>query len=701
MRKAQQKYNQPNGSTADLLNQDLLSHDLLSHDLLSEDLIGGSIPSTNSNSTATYNNNQIEDPNDSFNSSHYQTNSYNKMFDHDISAESYEEDFFPNQIEDQQKQFNNLRLNGSDSSINKFANNLKKDSKHDDEGLDLDLEINDEIFPEKRMHSAKSRARPNFSISRDEMNLAEFPLAALTTRVDPSVKTLEFRDTQRLKGGELVEREWIITGADKFGLPTSTDDDVLLGLIRLTVENGFRSRKVIFTRYELMRILHWAPEGRNYTRLSKSLDRLSGVRIKASNSFYDNESKNFKTKNFGIVDSYQIVDGRNSRSSNKGGIEKGDQSYFIWSEVLFNSFKSGFIKKLDLDFYFQLNSAVARRLYRYLDKHFYFRSVVEKPLKLLAFEKLGLSRSYQYISSIKQQIEPALEELIKVGYLKSFDYTGRGEDTIIRIIANREQVNIKEILSKNNTAESNNFAQQRENIYRPTPSSKNQGLVDSYLSRAAEIKEYNGASNRLAKANKVVSDHHSNITNVSTNSDENSDQIVSFKNSLFVDLVKRGIREQDAKNIVSNKAVPELARIKKIINYFDKLLSSNDKKVSISPAGFLFKAVISPFKFNLPDDYSQLNSLSQNSSASKRPEHKIFRAEKGRVAKNIPAENRALVNRTVENRAAENRTGQVKSQEIQRGESTHNSKINSANIHNTNIHSALVQNLKKAVDSEY
>ena len=155
------------------------------------------------------------------------------------------------------------------------------------------------VIPE---NSGRSGAKKQSGSSRDEMNLAEFPLAVLSTRIDPSVKTLQFKDCQRLKNGEVIEREWLITGADKFGLPTSTDDDVLLGLMRLTMDEGFRDRKIHFTRYELLRILRWTTEGRSYQRLTKSLDRLSGVRIKAANAFYDNNTKNYQTLNFGIID---------------------------------------------------------------------------------------------------------------------------------------------------------------------------------------------------------------------------------------------------------------------------------------------------------------------------------------------------------------------------------------------------------------
>lgn len=281
----------------------------------------------------------------------------------------------------------------------------------------LPLESNDSIS------SAPPKSRVKVDFARDEMNLAEFPLAVLSTRVNPKVKTLEFRDSQRLRDGEVIEREWIITGADKFGLPTSTDDDVLLGLMRLSMDQGFRSNKVYFTRYELLKILRWTTEGRSYSRLTKSLDRLSGVRIRATNAFYDNKSKAYQTCNFGIIDAYEINDSRGGTRNTCGSEQP--LSFFIWSEMLFESFKAGFIKKLDLDVYFDLRSAVSRRLYRYLDKHFYYKPSVELPLTVLAFEKLGLSRSYKYDSSIKQQLEPAIEELTSQGFLSGVEYSRR------------------------------------------------------------------------------------------------------------------------------------------------------------------------------------------------------------------------------------------------------------------------------------
>src|SRR5258708_2595493 len=70
-------------------------------------------------------------------------------------------------------------------------------------------------------------------------------------------------------------------------------------------------------------------------------------------------------------------------------------SEFRWSSVIFESFCSGYLKKLDYATVLKLGST-AKRLYRYLDKHFnppvFVRLVYD--LRTLACEHLGLSRGY-------------------------------------------------------------------------------------------------------------------------------------------------------------------------------------------------------------------------------------------------------------------------------------------------------------------
>lgn len=523
------------------------------------------------------------------------------------------------------------------------------------------------------------------------MNLAEFPLTVLSTRVDPTVKTLEFSDFQKGKDGELTERKWIITGADKFGLPTATDDDVILGLIRLTMDDGFRSRKVYFTRYELLRALQWSTEGRSYTRLVKSLDRLSGVRIRASNAFYDNSSKSYQTKNFGIVDAYELNDHRSVRKlpkstgksgassssaksrrgeladeafrQNSGadilrdsldpGAEESGKSYFIWSEMLFNSFRSGFIKKLDLDLYFSLRSSVSRRLYRYLDKHFYFRPSIERPLMILAFEKLGISRNYKYVSSIKQQLEPAAEELLSVGYLSGYEFFGKGEQAMVRFFAAREGEAIRRDYGgqqpSSEVSREHAFSQRYSpepaapySLQDPPPSPRDLGSRDlgprdfgtkespvetlafssSHPSTSQDgQRDQRGSENPGSYPSHRSDERAENNLDYQGLSETNStrgtqDEEQRLRSQLIEALVSRGINISQAKRLLADPDFSDLQQIDRIVSYYDYLLENHDSKISRNKVGFLYRAVETPRRFQIPPNFAQQQS--EASSSQKR-----------------------------------------------------------------------------------
>lgn len=394
---------------------------------------------------------------------------------------------------------------------------------------------------------------PPKKVSRDEMNLAEFPLAMLSTRGNPKIKTLEFRDVVKGKNGELLNRDWIITGADKFGLPTASDDEVLLGLLKLTVDDGMKNRKVFFTRYELLRILRWTTEGRSYTRLQRALDRLSGVRIKASNAFYDNESKLYNTKNFGIVDAYEINDAREPEAKS---------SFFIWSEVLFGSFQAGFIKKLDLDFYLDLKSAVSKRLYRYLDKHFWYKSKVQVNLFTLAHEKIGISRNYRFASSLRQQLDPAVEELTQLGFLSKVEYLGRGKAMEIALYAGKGMTVVPAQTTGTPVDDGNSI-----NFF-----------VDDHS------REVSPQSTQLGGGPLITSAEGSAPPSA----------------DLHFELIRRGIRADQAEKVL--QTVPESAheKVRGIISYYDELRASRSQKISRSPQGFLFHAVKNWQTFVLP-----------------------------------------------------------------------------------------------------
>ena len=56
-------------------------------------------------------------------------------------------------------------------------------------------------------------------------------------------------------------------------------------------------------------------------------------------------------------------------------------SSFRWNEVIFESFQSGNLKQLDLEFYLRLRLPTTKRMFRFLDKRFYRRARLDFDLR--------------------------------------------------------------------------------------------------------------------------------------------------------------------------------------------------------------------------------------------------------------------------------------------------------------------------------
>ena len=290
---------------------------------------------------------------------------------------------------------------------------------------------------------------------RDELNLAEFPIAALSDRVPNGQLTLVFEDKLESRDSDPIVRRLTIMGTPKHGLPTSMDDEVLVGLIQLTKRrSNFTDPRVPFSRYELIELLGWPQSGHSYRRIEEALHRWVGVVLMYENAWWDNNAKSWVDENFHVLDNVTLYD-RERRKPAKGakgakavppkrskkvGAE-GDPlplSSFKWNEVIFQSFQSGNLKQLDLDFYLGLRLPTTKRMFRFLDKRFYRRNQLDFDLRTLACEHIGLSRSYAP-TELKRRLKPAIEELEGLGFLEPlaaeerYSWVARGSWRIILI----------------------------------------------------------------------------------------------------------------------------------------------------------------------------------------------------------------------------------------------------------------------------
>lgn len=267
--------------------------------------------------------------------------------------------------------------------------------------------------------SEKSEQRVvEFVDGRDEMNLAEFPLATIADRVPRGQKTLVFEDKIQDHGtGEEVSRKLTITASDQYGLPTALDDEVILGLIQLTKLKQFAERQVSFSRYQLIQLLGWRHEGKSYTRLEESLKRWLGVTLYYDKSWWDKNEQSWVDENFHILDNVTLYDReRRLRKLRKGQADL-PLSSFTWNQVVFRSFQVGYLKQLDLGLYRKLTLAASKRMYRFLDKRFYHRDRWEFDLVEFACVRVGLTRTDD-VGQLKRRLEPAIAELESLGFIE-------------------------------------------------------------------------------------------------------------------------------------------------------------------------------------------------------------------------------------------------------------------------------------------
>ncbi len=265
----------------------------------------------------------------------------------------------------------------------------------------------------------------------DELNLAEFPLVLLAKRPPAGLHSIEYQDDYTDPKGKVVTRKVTISGAGKYGLPNTQDEDVLIALMYLTLLDKQKlhpdanskagdpsaARTIPFTRPQLFQILGWPDTGDNYERLKKSLRRWKGVTIIYENwAILTSNGERHATDEtgFSLLDNYELADGRSRpKEPPPPTLPFPDlplhRSWcsITWNKTPFASFQSGYLKTLDLDRYFRLPTAAAKRAFRYLDKNLPAAGMQEYDLERFACQHVGFSTKYKP-SRLRQDVEQTI-----------------------------------------------------------------------------------------------------------------------------------------------------------------------------------------------------------------------------------------------------------------------------------------------------
>jgi len=268
-------------------------------------------------------------------------------------------------------------------------------------------------------------------ISRDERHLATYPIALLSYQSKRGATISQTRERRHPVTQKVVEATWKVLGSEEWGLPTPSDDAVVLVLLEITRELGF-PQEVYFTQRDILNRLGWPDNRGHYRKLEVAFNRLNSITIQSKNVFWDTTAGAFVNTGFHLIESFEIISKPGRRKSANGELPL---SRFVWGEPLWRSFKDGNLKPISLSTYFSLHLPIARRLYRFLDLVRYDgKPKYRIGLRKLAEEFLGLSHA-KYLSTYKNTLAPSHDELVAMGYLASVSYEearAGGENVIYR-----------------------------------------------------------------------------------------------------------------------------------------------------------------------------------------------------------------------------------------------------------------------------
>lgn len=270
-------------------------------------------------------------------------------------------------------------------------------------------------------------SRDQTSYWRDELNFAEFPIAALGNRA--AGESLVFKDRIFDRGAKkYVDRCLTISPSLEYGLPTTLDEEVVLALIQLSAKRKFNSPRLPFTRYELIKEMGWDGGSKSYRRIDRSLRKWAGVTLYYDNAWWSKAETCWVTEHFHIIDRVTLLDRsrRTRRLETSPEDPNAGHSSVLWNELVFSSFQAGYLKKLDFEFLRSLQTPISKRIYRFLDKHFHKRLAWRFDLRSFACEHIGMSRSYSN-SKIKEKLRQPLRELTGKRFLADVSDEARYE----------------------------------------------------------------------------------------------------------------------------------------------------------------------------------------------------------------------------------------------------------------------------------
>jgi len=244
---------------------------------------------------------------------------------------------------------------------------------------------------------------------------------------DAKTKTITINITVN---GNRVEAKATIVPAALYGLPITADQDKYLALQKLITDlrqrqGGQIANPISFTSADLLHLLNHADAGKNYREIDEWLSVMSSTTIISEGAVYLAGKKRW------VKDRFHVFDRAVSFGKE---IEPGviaDRNYIWFSEWQLENINNNYLLPVDLETYRRLRNHIAKTLVPLLQVWLYasrnegnFEKRYDELCELLSV------RQYHYLSRVKEQFGPSLDELQRHGYLAawSVEQTSDGKE---------------------------------------------------------------------------------------------------------------------------------------------------------------------------------------------------------------------------------------------------------------------------------
>jgi hypothetical protein len=204
----------------------------------------------------------------------------------------------------------------------------------------------------------------------------------------------------------------------KHGLPTQFTRDLRYALIRIAHrKNNLLERKVPINGDEIIQELGLARSGNNLSIVKKHLDILTGTNINFQNNFFD-KSTNQQIENtvsFNILQAFSITSKKQMKTK-----DQSLEGFFMWNEYYWDKSIVNGRNLIDMDYmlYRLFDGDITKQLYLFLNKRSYKSKTLRLELDVLAYEKLGISRT-RSLTKVRYDLKKSHDQLLKNNFLES------------------------------------------------------------------------------------------------------------------------------------------------------------------------------------------------------------------------------------------------------------------------------------------